>query len=417
MLAGGDFHGQTLDASFELWLDGERTLVLPATQLFDPEAGPFAGPLVHDGAYPTVRMPIPFAEHAKIQLISPTQDWGVFWQIGYSRYPADVRVETLALPLDGAAQRAFDEAGEAWLDSLAGPLPPDYEPQVMLETLAPGATMVWDDDGCGTIERLEIAVDPNWAAAWRELQVRVSWDDAESPAIEMPAYRFMVGTDYGDDPLAAFDSLMLGAADGRAYLRLPMPYREAARVELSNAGEFELAAELTVWRTRCSAQPDDFGYLRARVNVAPAATPESPRSGPLQVPVHRVFDHQGRGKVVGTALRLYWPYADLWWGEGDWQIWTDADVEAWPPSYHGTGTEEFYDGGWTVFERRPLAGAVKQRPGLVTIYGLLLNDAFNFEERIRMQVETMGLLGGDAVIVDEHPEWVTTVYWYDERAD
>lgn len=420
LLEGGDFHGQILDATFELWLDGERTLALPATQLFDPETGPFAGPLVHDGAYPTVRMPIPFAERATIQLVSPTHDWGVFWQIGYSRYPEDVRIETLSLPLDADSRRAFDAAGDAWLDSLDGPLLPDDEPLIVLETLAPGATMTWTDPGCGTIERLEIAVDPNWAAAWRELHVRVTWDDAELPAIDMPAHRFLVGTDHGNDPAAPYDSLLLGAAEGRAYLRLPMPYREGARIELTNTTNtsepaYEFEVELAVWRAGCSSQPDEFGYLHALVHAAPAATEASPRAGPLNVPVHRVLDHQGRGKVVGTALRVYWPYEDLWWGEGDWQIWTDLELDAWPPSYHGTGTEEFYDGGWTVFERRPLSGAVKQQPGLVTVYGFLLNDAFNFEEHIRMQVETMGLHEGDTVITEEHPEWVTTVYWYDER--
>jgi hypothetical protein len=408
-------NGHTLDATFELWLDGERLLELPASQLFDPEASPFAWPLVFDSAYPTVRMPIPFAEHAKVQLISPTQEWGLFWQIGYSRYPDDVRIETLELPLGEDAQRALDEAGDAWLDSIDGPPLPEYEPLVVAETLAPDAAMAWSDEGCGTIERFEIAVDPNWPETWRDLQVRITWDDAEQPAIELPAYRFLLGTDYGDDPIAQFDSLVLGTEDGRAYFRLPMPYREGAHIELTNTGTFEVEVELALWRERCSEQPEDFGYLHTAVNVAAAATEESPLSGPMQVPVHRLLDYQGRGKVVGTGLSLYWPYSTEWWGEGDWQIWADLDLDAWPPSYHGTGTEEFFYGGWTAFDRLPLSGAVRLHPGLVTVYGFMTNDAFNFEDHIRMQVETMGLFGGDEVIMQEHPEWATTVYWYDER--
>jgi hypothetical protein len=194
-----------------------------------------------------------------------------------------------------------------------------------------------------------------------------------------------------------------------------MPYREAAAIELSNAGPFPFEVELSLWREPCDEQPEDFGYFRATMAAAPAATVDSPVAGPLEIPVHRVFERVGRGKVVGTGLRVYWPYRHYWWGEGDWQIWVDQDVDSWPPSYHGTGTEEFYDGGWTRFDRRPLTGAVKQRPGLVTAYGFLLNDAINFETNIRMQVETVGLHEGNDVIVEQHPEWITTVYWYDEN--
>lgn len=404
----------------ELRLDGVLVLELPAVELFDPVASPFAGPLVFDGHYPTVRMPIPFAERAQLRLVSPEQRWGRFWQIGFSRYPADAPVETLGLPLDASAQAAFDEAGAAWLDALAGLTVPSEAPTVTrIETLEPGQSMTWSESGCGTLERLELALDPNWSAAWRDLEVRIRWDDATQPAVDLPAYRFLVGTDYGDDPFAVFDSLALGAEDGRAYLRLPMPYREAAEIELRNSGTvgFAFEVELAVWREPCGedqTQPDEFGYFHAATSVAPAATDESPRSGPMDVPVHRVFERIGHGKVVGTGLRVYWPYPDLWWGEGDWQIWADLEFEAWPPSYHGTGTEEFYDGGWTRFDRRPLSGAVKQRPGLVTTYGFLLNDAFEFEDRIRMQVETLGLNVGNTAILDQHPDWVSTVYWYDE---
>ena len=58
---------------------------------------------------------------------------------------------------------------------------------------------------------------------------------------------------------------------------------------------------------------------------------------------------------------------------------------------------------------------IKQRPGLVTVYGFMLNDALGYEDRIHMQVETVGLLLGDDVVQQENPVWSSTVYWYDER--
>jgi hypothetical protein len=242
----------------------------------------------------------------------------------------------------------------------------------------------------------------------------VTWDHAEHPAIDLPLAEFMGAGDYGDDPEAEFDSLIMGAARGRAYLRLPMPYREAAHIELHNPGEAPVEVELELWRRRCAEQPLDFGYLHAHVEAAAAATADSPRSGPAQIPVHRLLDHEGRGKLVGVLLRVDWPHEHLWWGEGDWQIWSDQPLDAWPPRYHGTGTEEFFDAGWTRFDRKALAGAIKQRPGLVSVYGFMLNDAFSFERRLRVQVETVGLGLGDLVVNQLHPVWSSTVYWYDE---
>ncbi|KIG17068.1 hypothetical protein DB30_03665 [Enhygromyxa salina] len=411
------------DTRVEIMLDYGELLSMTVGELFDPISSPFAGGLIHSGPYPdvhypTVRMPMPFAEHAEVRLIDADQRWGVFWQIGYTRYEAGTPIETLTLPLDPGTERALDEAGQAWADAVAGARRPQSPSVRVSESLEPGADLSWDDSGCGTIERLAVGIDPgdaSAAAAWRALRLRVIWDRANSPAIELPLAEFMGAGDNADDPEAAFNGLIMSATEHRADLRLPMPYREAARIELHNDGEAPVEAELELWTRRCVNHPVNAGYLHAHAQTAPAATPNSPRSGPAQVPVHRLFDYQGRGKLVGVLLRIEWPFADLWWGEGDWQIWSDQPVNAWPPRYHGTGTEEFFDAGWTRFDRRPLAGAIKQRPGLVSVYGFMLNDAFTFEQQLRVQVETVGLWVGDLVVTELHPTWSSTVYWYDER--
>lgn len=398
------------DTRIEIRLDDGELLALPVPELFDPEAGPFAGGLTHGGPYPlvrypTVRMPIPFARRAEVHLVSATADWGVFWQIGYTRYPVETPVETLRLPLAPRTQAALDRAGQAWTDAVYGAKRPPSSDVRVSEIVEPDGILRWDDEGCGTIERLAVAIEPDWPGAWRWLQIRIEWDAAEQAAIEMPLAEFLGTGDYVDDPFAWLDSLIIGARDNRGWLRLPMPYREAARIELHNTSASPMNVALELWRRRCAEQPASFGY--------PTAT--SPRSGPGKVPVHRLLDHEGRGKVVGTLMRVDWGYPDLWWGEGDWQIWTDEPLSSWPPRDHGTGTEEFYDGGWTGFERKALTGVIKGRPGLVTVYGFLLNDALSFERNIRMQVETVGLGLGDTVVTKQNPLWSTTVFWYDEQ--
>ena len=77
----------------------------------------------------------------------------------------------------------------------------------------------------------------------------------------------------------------------------------------------------------------------------------------LKVPGKVVLQKEGRGKYVGVMLTVDWPYeSGYWWGEGDWLIWTDET--GWPPRYHGTGSEEYFNSGWCRFDRKAVSGFV-----------------------------------------------------------
>ncbi len=108
-------------------------------------------------------------------------------------------------------------------------------------------------------------------------------------------------------------------------------------------------------------------------------------------------------------LRADWPH-EGWWGEGDWLIWTDES--AWPPSYHGTGSEEYFNSGWCKFDRKAVSGYVSIHPGHPTEYSFHLNDAFQFQRNIKVAVETMGWDKADQIIREQHPVWGSTAYWY-----
>ena len=108
-------------------------------------------------------------------------------------------------------------------------------------------------------------------------------------------------------------------------------------------------------------------------------------------------------------MQVAWSTAD-WWGEGDWLIW--ADSHAWPPRYHGTGTEEYFNSGWERFDRLATAGFITFQPLPVAIYAFHLNDAFQFQRSLKVQVETVGHPGANAIIARDHPAWTTTAFWY-----
>lgn len=200
----------------------------------------------------------------------------------------------------------------------------------------------------------------------------------------------------------------MGVTDSEAYCCFPMPFAQGAVLTFTNTGRepiTNMCLRLDVERP--DAIPANWGRFQAAYTESKAATDESPRVGPLKVPVKEVLNREGRGKYVGVMLSIDWPILD-WWGEGDWIIWTDQD--GWPPDYHGTGSEEYFNSGWCRFDRKAVSGFVTLRPGHPTVYSFHLNDAFQFQRNIRVVEEQMG----DKYIEEAHPLWTTTAYWYEQ---
>ena len=83
-------------------------------------------------------------------------------------------------------------------------------------------------------------------------------------------------------------------------------------------------------------------------------------------------------------LHVAWPYP-YWWGEGDWLIWSDESE--FPPRYHGTGTEEYYNSGWCWFDKKAISGYITQKPANVYVYSFHMNDNFQFQNNLKVAVE------------------------------
>ena len=148
----------------------------------------------------------------------------------------------------------------------------------------------------------------------------------------------------------------------------------------------------------------NWGRFHATFTERHVNAPDAPKYGSVvKQPTYIVLDRKGRGKYVGLLLHVDWPYTS-WWGEGDWLIWTDEN--GWPPSYHGTGTEEYFNSCWGFFDRKAQSGHIKMNPGQVGLYSFHLNDAFQFRNNIRIAVETL------SPPPLTNPLYSTTAYWY-----
>ena len=389
----------------------------PVNVFFNEHHGVFPFPLTSIGTYPGTHFPIPYARHVRVELVAPPgpeKRWGSVWQVTYSSYAKGTPVKSITWPPTGEARQELERVVGAWM--VAAQLPPSPPAVGPLDldrmlSIGPGQRQEVALTGSGVIRRMRVRVTPNSPSALRGLRLRIRWDGASFSSVDLP-----LGYFFGNGDVAGakhnFHSLVLGLHDGEAYSRLPMPFSAGAALVLENSahqGTATVRLRLAV-EPLPVAPPAQLGRLHARWSQQKAATASVPRFGPQQVPGHVVLETTGRGKYVGALIHLQWPHEWSWWGEGDWLVWSDES--AWPPSYHGTGSEEYFNSGWMFLVRKPMSGYVSVRPGPVAAYSFHLNDAFPFDQRIKVVQETVGSYGGETVIEQQHPLWGSTAYWY-----
>ena len=142
---------------------------------------------------------------------------------------------------------------------------------------------------------------------------------------------------------------------------------------------------------------------------------------------YHILDAHGRGRFVGFNLNVFNRYIH-WWGEGDPMIFVDDDK--WPPSIHGTGTEETFNDGWGFHQYIHAVGADPDRKerNVIPVSGVLVGgeddplvlyagnavftfniaDSVPFQERILATIEHG--MGANQLTND----YASTAYWYAE---
>jgi hypothetical protein len=242
-------------------------------------------------------------------------------------------------------------------------------------------------EGTGVIREMRIAVAPNTAMALQQTRLQMQWDGRAEKSVDVPLGYFFGNADYQNQK--QFSSLLLGINDTEAYARFPMPFRGRCVVRFVNESEEtfqKISVKLDIEKK--AIIPEDWGRFHAtwkEIRIDSSVHASYPRFGRSVKPYLILLDAQNcRGKYVGNLLHVAWPYP-TWWGEGDWLIWTDES--GFPPRYHGTGTEEYYNSGWCWFDRKAVSGFITQKPANVFVYSFHLNDSFQFRENGKVAVE------------------------------
>jgi hypothetical protein len=267
--------------------------------------------------------------------------------------------------------------------------------------------------------------DPDY---YRKVLLRVTYDNDDAPAIQVPLGDFFgVGHCMPANYASAFFTVTAkpeealrfgGSASLNSYLA--MPFQERIQFEVVNEGELPYAQYFHV-DFELYRQPlaDDVAYLHSRwcrENPCQGWAPDLQVNTPETNVAHLtsegnyvVLETEGTGHYVGCNLSVFHRQGS-WWGEGDEMIFIDGDT--WPPSLHGTGTEDYFNHAWGMQRQAyPYHGAIVHEgdvPGYAVSYRFHVVDPVRFARRIRVTIEH-----GHANHLSD--DWASTAYWYQLR--
>jgi len=384
-------------------IDGRRVVDAPLQAVVDGRLGaPFSFPLVANrdgssgGVY--IKVPMPFRASMKVS----TQFNPRFHHVAYRTFP-----DTVGVPSFERSDRALDVLARLRAAGRRDPKPPAPGAATIRRAfnLAPGGRVVLASLARpGAITALTLRLGrlsaPDRARLLRGARLQISFDGRRT--VDSPLGEFFGS---GVAP-ATVRALTFAQGAGALSAWWPMPFRRAATVSLVNASSTRLTAARAL--VTHAPEPDLVAALaQGRAGVFHASS----RRG-YTVPARdwTVLEASGQGKLVGVTHSMRGP-ASRRYLEGDERVHVDGRL-----TMHGTGTEDFYEGGWYFIRgtfTRPLNGNPShliggpQCPGsdCTGTYRLLLADSIAFGSRLRLSFEhgnrnlVRGLYG-------------TTAYWY-----
>jgi hypothetical protein len=400
-------------------LDGKTVIHAPLQSLVDGRLGaPFVWPLVANAAQSPagvyVKVPMPYRQSMRISVASNLQ----YYHVDYRQFSNTEGVRTFS-PSDPA----FDVINLLRAAGTIDPKPPEpgaaHHNRVV--ELAAGATAtIAESTGSGSISSLRIGLANRGDQVLNGLRLRIAFDDRTT--VDSPLGEFF-GAGLGASDVRSLMFATIRQPDGSVSLSdwWPMPFARAVRVALVNA-----TADPVVGIDTDVVTAPDARWASALASGRAGYFTAYSHSGPTILGQDWLFaDEQGHGKFVGVShtirgSRTKTAFSDgaPYFLEGAERVYTDGSPS---PQWYGTGTEDFYEGGWyfnngTLFSD-PLTGQPDQRTAAggcadycVAVYRLMLADAIGYHSAIHFGIEH-----GKRNMVQ--PDYSSTAFLYTQPDD
>ena len=371
----------------EFYFDGgkEPRIRVKFRDIFTGKHPVFVRPLVGYGAGGFYSY-LPLAYEKSCKILMKTERLQ-FIQINYAEYAADTALQSFDPEPSGEylnhlekAKKLFASSGS---DISSYSLGENTEPQhfqTEISSIKPGQTFkLFETDQPGRVVGLRVSPADAFAGKDRGIVLRAYWDDDKEPAILSPAGDFF-GYYFG---LPAVKSLLVGTEANVNYCYFPMPFDKSARIELVNDTKnptVPIKAEIIFAPAPRKADEGKFYALWRRENPTTKGEP------------YTFIETEGRGHLVGCIQQSQGNASgSTVFFEGDDQTTIDGELVI-----HGTGSEDFYNGGWYDLPGRwdsrrsfVLSGCLgyQKHLGRTGGYRLMLGDAYSYRQSILQTIE------------------------------
>jgi hypothetical protein len=280
-------------------------------------------------------------------------------------------------------------------------------------------------EGAGRITHLWFTMKSRDKYYLRKVILRASWDKETQPSIEVPIGDFF---GMGHSLTKNYWSLpfTMSPQDGKGFnCYFPMPFGNGAIFEIENECEHDFV-DLYYYidyeqHSRSDERLGRFHSQWRRTNPCRGIVQgkEMPTHEYLYSGLNKsgndnyiLLEAEGKGHFVGSNLNIYnlrQTDEDNWYGDGDDMIFIDG--ERWPPSLHGTGTEDYYNTAYCPSQEDSspyhgiILGGGPNWSGRITLYRFHIEDPICFSKSIRVTIEH-----GHANRRSD--DFSSTVYWY-----
>ena len=165
--------------------------------------------------------------------------------------------------------------------------------------------------------------------------IKITYDEDRSAAVFCPVADFF-GFAFGRPSMKSW---LLGVSNDTAYCNIPMPFDRKCKVELINSGQHALSISAFFDRSALKRNPSKEGKLFTSYKYRRYNSNDGP---------HEFLNTNGKGHFMGTILQCQGtiPGMTLFF-EGD-----DSTVVDGKLTLHGTGSEDYFNGGWYAFPDR-----------------------------------------------------------------
>ncbi|MEO5978961.1 MAG: glycoside hydrolase family 172 protein [Chryseolinea sp.] len=369
----------------KFYFDGERKprIAIPFVDLFTGKVSPFLAPLCGNqigGFY--CYLPLPYEKSLKIVYAGKGLK---FHQIQFRTLKKEDRVKSFTRELFAENKEMFQHVSDVWtkkrtpLEEYGNKLK-SKKLNLLLRSGTDASLFAMATSGRVVGIELDAA---SLSHAYRKIMLTAKWDDEPRNAVDLPLHDFF-GFAFGKPSM---QSILLGSNSQKLYSYMPMPFDKSADIKLrydrGDVGPDEMMITGTIFYTDDKRDPALEGKLyiqsRRQYNI------------PSGIP-HLIADVKGKGHYIGTILMSQGlEDGNTGFFEGDDQATIDGKLKI-----HGTGSEDYFNGGWYAVMDRwdkgmslPIHGSLDydlmmSRTGGFRFY---LNDKLNFKESFKLTIE------------------------------